>query len=79
MCENRRARSERRPETFDLLGFTHYCRTQKDGRFGLGRKPIGKRVDRTLRYIGAELRRRMHHKPCEVVKWLGKILNGWLR
>ena len=23
---NRRARGERRPETFDFLGFTHYCR-----------------------------------------------------
>ena len=39
---------------------------------------MGKRVDRTLRRIGAELRRRMHHNPYEVAKWLGKILNGWL-
>lgn len=44
-----------------------------------GTKPVGKRVDRTLRRIGAELRRRMHHNPYEVAKWLGKILNGWLR
>ena len=43
-----------------LLGFTHYCRTTRNGKFGLGRKPVGKRVDRTLRRIGAELRRRMH-------------------
>ena len=77
--ENCRARGERRPETFDFLGFTHYCRTQRDGEFGLGRKPVGTRVDRTLRRIGAELRRRMHHNPYEVAKWLGKILNGWLR
>ena len=26
-----------------------------------------------------ERRRRMHHNPYEVAKWLGKILNGWLR
>ena len=76
--KNRRARGERRPETFDFLGFTHYCRTTRNGKFGLGRKPVGKRVDRTLRRIGAELRRRMHHNPYEVAKWLGKILNGWL-
>ena len=75
---NRRARGERRPETFDFLGFTHYCRTTRNGKFGLGRKPVGKRVDRTLRRIGAELRRRMHHNQYEVAKWLGKILNGWL-
>ena len=77
--KNRRARGERRPETFDFLGFTHYCRTTRNGKFGLGRKPVGKRVDQTLRRIGAELRRRMHHNPYEVAKWLGKILNGWLR
>ena len=32
---NRRAQGERRPETFDLLGFTHYCRTMRKGRFGM--------------------------------------------
>ena len=41
--KNRRARGERRPETFDFLGFTHYCRTTRNGKFGLGRKPVGKR------------------------------------
>ena len=43
---NRRARGERRPETFDFLGFTHYCRKTRNGGFGLGRKPIAKRVTR---------------------------------
>ena len=75
---SRRARGERRPDTFDFLGFTHYCLTTRSGWFGLGRKPMGKRVSRTLRRIGAELRRRMHHNPYEVAKWLGRILNGWL-
>ena len=62
-----------------LSTLPHYWRTARNGKFGLGRKPVGKRVDRTLRRIGAELRRRMHHNPYEVAKWLGKILNGWLR
>ena len=75
--KNRRARGERRPETFDFLGFTHYCRTTRNGKFGLGRMPVGKRVNRTLRRIGAELRRRMHHNPYEVAKWLGKS-SGWM-
>ena len=35
---DRRARGERRPETFDFLGFTHYCRKTRTGGFGLGRK-----------------------------------------
>ena len=45
---NRRAH-ERRPETFDFLGFTHFCRKTRNGGFGLGRKPIAKRVTRTLK------------------------------
>ena len=75
----RRARGERRPETFDFLGFTHYCLTGRSGSFVLGRKPIGKRVDRTLKRIKAELRRRMHRNPYEVAEWLGRVLDGWLR
>ena len=77
--KSRRARGEGRPETFDFLGFTHYCLRTRDGWFGLGRKPVGKRVNRTLKRIGVELRRRMHHHPYEVARWLGKVLNGWLR
>ncbi len=76
---NRRARGERRPETFDLLGFTHYCRTTRKGRFGLGRKPIGKRASRTLKRIRAEPRRRMRDSARDVAKWLGRVVGGWLR
>ena len=75
----RRARGERRPETFDFLGFTHYCRTTRTGRPGLGRKPMRSRVNRTLKRIKAELRRRMHHDRYEVARWLGRVVDGWLR
>ena len=75
---NRRARGEGRPETFDFLGFTHYCRKTRSGRFGLGRKPAAKRVRRTLRRIADVLRRRMHHDLHEVARWLGRVVNGWL-
>ena len=54
---NRKKRGERRPETFDFLGFTHYCRKTRKGRFGLGRKPVAKRMSRTLKRIGEVLRR----------------------
>ena len=62
---DRRARGERRPETFDFLGFTHYCRKKRNGKFGLGRKPIAKRVTRTLNRIKGELRKRMHEDVHE--------------
>ena len=74
---NRRRRGERKPETFDFLGFTHYCAKTRKGRFRLGRKPSAKRVQRTLKRVGERLRRRRHDDIWEVGKWLGRVLNGW--
>ena len=75
---NRRARGEGRPETFDFLGFTHYCRKDRKGRFGLGRKPVRKRMNRTLKRIKRELRRRMHDDVMDTGRWLGRVVRGWL-
>ncbi len=76
--QDRSVHGESRPETFDFLGFTHYCRQTRNGKFGLGRKPITKRVNRTLSRIKAELRRRMHHDIYDVARWLGQVIRGWL-
>ena len=75
----RLSRGQRRPETFDFLGFTHYCRTSRKGGFSLGRKPIAKRARRTLQRIGEVLRRRRHDDPEEVAGWLQRVLRGWLQ
>ena len=75
---NRRARGLGRPETFDFLGFTHYCRTTRSGQFGIGRKPAAKRVRRTLKRVAEALRWRMHHDLHQVAQWLGRVVNGWL-
>ena len=74
---DRAKRGERRPETFDFLGFTHYCRTTRNGGFGLGRKPVAKRVRRTLQAIKAELRKRMHANPKVTGRWLGRATTFW--
>jgi len=75
---NRRVRGQGRPETFDFLGFTHYCAKDRGGGFQLGRKPVAKRMSRTLRRIKEELRRRRHQGVDEIGRWLGQVLNGWL-
>ena len=74
----RQARGQGRPETFDFLGFTHYCAKSREGRFQLGRKPIAKRMSRTLKRIREVLRRRMHDDVKATAKWLGKVVDGWL-
>ena len=75
---NRRKRGAGKPETFDFLGFTHYCRKKRNGRFGLGRKPVGKRMRRTLQALREALRRRMHDDVWQTGRWLGQVLRGWL-
>ena len=76
--ERRRVRGQGRPETFDFLGFTHYCTETRRGSFMLGRKPVAKRMSRTLKRIKEALRRRMHGDVASTAKWLGKVVDGWL-
>ena len=46
--------------------------------FRLGRKPVAKRVNRTLARIDEVLRKRWHHDIWEVGRWLGRVCEGWL-
>ena len=75
---NRRRRGRGKPETFDFLGFTHYCAKDRNGRFQLGRKPMAKRMTRTLQRIAEVLRRQRHRPKTETAQWLGRVLDGWL-
>jgi len=75
---DRKNRGERRPETFEFLGFEHFCTKTRKGKFRLGRKPARKKMAGKLKEIREMLRKRMHWDIWEVGKWLGKVLNGWL-
>lgn len=67
-----------KPETFNFLGFTHYCgQRHKTGTFTVWRITAKKRMVAKLKAIKTELRRRMHHRPCEVGAWLRKVVNGY--
>ena len=70
---------EGKPETFDFLGFTHFCRrSHKSGTFVIGRKTIKKRMRAKLRTIKGELRRRMHNPPETTGAWVKQVLQGHL-
>jgi len=73
---NRRRRGERRPETFDFLGFTHYCGKSREGRFRLVQKTQRKRMMRRLKELRQELRCRMHSPVRDQQKWLRSVLIG---
>lgn len=76
--DNRKDRGDGKPETFDFLGFTHYCaKTRGDGRFKLGRKTQTKRQRVKLKDIKDTLRRRMHATIGEQGRWLASVLRGY--
>ena len=70
---------EGKPETFDFLGFTHFCtRSRKWGTFVIGRKTIKKRMRAKLQAIKMELRKRMHDPIVKTGAWVKQMLQGHL-
>jgi len=78
-AEQRRRLGQGKPETFDFLGFTHFCtRSRITGVFVIGRKTIKKRMRAQLQAIKVELRRRWHDPIAVTGAWLNKVLIGHL-
>jgi len=79
-AERRKKRKERKPETFNFLGFTHICgTTYKTGKFTVHRKTIGKRMAARLKELRVKLRQRMHTSPKETGKWLAQVVGGYFQ
>ena len=78
-AKQREMRGEGKPETFDFLGFTHFCtRSHKSGGFVIGRKTIKKRMVAKLKALKVELRKRMHDSIAATGEWLNLLLKGHL-
>ncbi len=76
---NRHARGLGKPESFDFLGFTHYCATRRSGSgFVLGRKPVAKRMRAKLREIKEQLMTIRHERTERQGRWLCQVLRGWM-
>jgi RNA-directed DNA polymerase len=74
-AKQREARGEGKPETFDFLGFTHFCtRSRKRGSFVIGRKTIKKRMRARLKAIKVELRKSMHDPIAKTGTWVKQML-----
>ena len=54
-AERREKRGQGKPETFNFLGFTHYCGTTRKGTFTIKRKSIAKRMRAKLQEIKQQL------------------------
>jgi RNA-directed DNA polymerase len=78
-ADNRQRRGEGKPETFNFLGFTHYCGKTKSGAFKVGRKTIRARMTAKLKALKERLRTQMHAPVSATGTWLGRVLNGHYR
>ncbi|MCL5263300.1 MAG: group II intron reverse transcriptase/maturase [Acidobacteria bacterium] len=77
-ARDRKQRGIGKPETFNFLGFTHYCgQRHKTGTFTVKRITAKKRMVAKLKAIKAELQHRQHHRSSEVGAWLRKVVNGY--
>ena len=77
-ARRRLKRGEGKPETFDFLGFTHICGTQRNGQgFQLRRKTQRKRRMAKLTAVAEELRSRRHQAIREQGQWLCAVLKGY--
>jgi len=75
-AERRKRKGQRRPETFDFLGFTHFCSQTRSGEFRVGRRTARKRLISKAKEVRAELFRRRHDPISEVGQWLGAVVQG---
>ena len=75
--DSRRFDAKRKPETFDFLGFTHYCGVNRNGKFQVGRKTQRKRLTTKLHEVKAELRKRMHQTIPAQGEWLRSVVRGY--
>jgi RNA-directed DNA polymerase len=79
-AENRKRRGEGKAEVFNVLGFTHMCRTTREtGGFIVKRKTIRKRLSAKLNDLKEELRRRWHQPVGEVGQWLKLVVQRLLQ
>ena len=69
-------RGEKKPDTFDFLGFTHICARSRQGKFTVHVKTIDKRLRRGLKSIAAWCKQHRHDPVSEQQKTLNAKLRG---
>jgi group II intron reverse transcriptase/maturase len=76
VARRREAAGLRRPETFDFLGFTHYCGKTRKGRFVVKRKTQARRLSGKLKALGQQMARCRHMPLAVQHRWLCQVLRG---
>lgn len=77
--ERRMRRGERKPETFDFLGFTFYCGENRAGKFCVIPRTSGKKFRAKLKDMKLWLRKQLMNPLKSVMKTLNRKLVGHYR
>jgi RNA-directed DNA polymerase len=65
--ENQNKHGKRKPETFDFLGFTHYCTNTRDGRFMVTVKTSQKKMNKSIMAMDKWLKGIRNHKQLKEI------------
>jgi RNA-directed DNA polymerase len=77
---NRQRRGDGKPETFDFLGFTHFCGVRRQARsFQLKRKTTVKRMRTRLKVLRDVLYRGRHRPFHKQAEWLSRVVRGYFQ
>jgi group II intron reverse transcriptase/maturase len=74
--ENRKRRGEEKPETFDFLGFTHYCSKSRKGWFRVKRRTAQKKYQIKLKEMNLWLKQNRHLRLKDLINMLNLRLRG---
>lgn len=75
--QNRKRRGKGKPETFDFLGFTHYCSRAKGGWFRVKRKTSRKKFAKKCRELNQKIREMRTMRLTDIFKKINQILTGY--
>jgi group II intron reverse transcriptase/maturase len=78
-ARDRERRGDRKPDTFEFLGFTHLCARSRTGRFKLKRLTSKNKMRAKLKSVKTEMRRRRHLPIPIQGRWLASVLAGHYR
>jgi len=74
--ENHKRRGEGKPETFDFLGFTHYCSKSQKGRFRVKRKTARKKFNMKAKELSLFIKQNRHMRVHDLIDAVNLKLRG---
>ena len=75
--DNRRKAGKGKPETFNFLGFTHYCSKSRNGKFRVKRKTSRKKFVKKCREVHQRLKEMRVLPVADIICKLNQILVGY--